>query len=207
MEQRDRYPLSCFGASRVIGAFSDFADQAVVGPVEISVFLILLLAGRRKDALAWASVMVTASILILLLKLWCERCGAPHQRILYSPSGHTMGGTLAYGGLLAMLCRNRWIVLAGACALAIEFGVTRVWLQVHTLPEVIVGGVIGVGSVMILHRLLGRQRSPLSPQAAFFSIATALIIGSALHGYRLSAEVWIEKISHILGGYLSCTRV
>lgn len=190
----------------MIGALSDFADQAIAGPVEISVFLILLLAGRRKDALAWAAVMVVAPTLILLLKLWCERCGVPHQRILYSPSGHTMGGTLVYGGLLALLCRNGWVVFLGACVLAIGFGVTRVLLQVHTVPEVIVGGLIGVGAVMILHRLLGQSRNPLSPQTAFFSIAAALVIGFALHGYRLGAEAWIEKMSHILGEYLSCQK-
>ncbi|MCH4090405.1 phosphatase PAP2 family protein [Acetobacter sp.] len=190
----------------MIGAFSDFADQAVAGPVEISVFLILLLTGRKKDALAWAAVMVAASVFILLLKLWCERCGVPHQRILYSPSGHTMGGTLVYGGLLALMCRNGWIVLFGACALAVGFGLTRVLLQVHTVPEVIVGGMIGVGAVMVLHRLLGQRHYPFSPKIAFLSLMAVLITGFGLHGHRLGAEVWIEKISHILGGYLSCQR-
>lgn len=191
----------------MIGAFSDFADQAVVGPVEIAIFLILILVGQRHDALVWGGIMAAASCLMLFLKLWCERCGIPHQRLIYSPSGHTMGGTMVYGGLLALLCRNGTIVVAGACALAIAFGASRVFLHVHTVTEAVVGALIGVGAVIILHRLLARHRNPLSPQAAFLSVAAALVIGCALHGYRLSAEVWIEKASHTLGRYLYCQRI
>ncbi|NHN87576.1 phosphatase PAP2 family protein [Acetobacter sp. LMG 1627] len=190
----------------MLGTISDFADQAVVGPIEITVFLVLLLLGRTRDGLVWGAVMLSGSLTLCVLKLWFERCGVPVHRILYSPSGHTFGGTMVYGGLFALFCRRTWGVLTTALMLAVLFGASRILSGVHTAPEAVLGGIVGVTAVGLLHCLLGRAR----PQPSLYVMAVVLgcvvVLGGLLHGYRLGAEVWLEREALVLGDYLSCHR-
>lgn len=189
----------------MIGAFSDFADQGLLIPIECAVFVALLLMRQQRDALVWALVMTCGSGLLLLLKLWFERCGLTPHRILYSPSGHTMGGTMVYGGLLALFCRRYALFAIGTVLLAVGFGASRFFLGVHTAAEVTLGGLIGIGAAFAL-RYAATPYMNGRRGAVALTLAAVGAIAFALHGYRLGAEQWIQVIAHHALGPLFCHR-
>lgn len=187
-----------------VGIFSDFADQAIILPLEIVVLLILVMDRRLRDAAVWAGIVVLGSVVMCLLKLWFERCGVPPHRVFYSPSGHTFGGTLVYGGVVSFFCRRRLSVLLWAICLAALFGGSRVILGLHTVPEAVSGGMIGIGAVLALYQGRKDRQTRLPWIPATFMLIAAVVLCVALHGYRLGAESWIESFSHRLGRRLYC---
>ena len=81
---------------------TDFADGNVVLPIAVLVPLILSLAGWWRGTAAWG-IAVTASFgTTSLLKLGFEACGPRPHHLIHGPSGHTMAGTMVYGGLLTL---------------------------------------------------------------------------------------------------------
>ncbi|GBR08179.1 phosphatase PAP2 family protein [Acetobacter oeni] len=190
----------------MIGTFTDFADQSILLPIEIVVFLSLSLSGRKRDAAAWGLAMLSGCVAIVCLKLWFERCGIPHHhRFLYSPSGHSMGGTMVYGGLLALFCRRTALFLAGTVALAVAFSASRVLLGAHTMPEVITGATVGFCVACALRFALGpRQTIGLRTHTTLITLALVCAIGFGLHGYRLGCEVWIQEAARRMLGSVLC---
>ena len=188
----------------VLGPISDFADQAVLTPIELAVCVALFLFGRTRDAIVWSCVVAGGVFVICVLKLWCERCGIPSHRVLYSPSGHTFGGTLVYGGLLALFCRQKWVVLTGSIFLAVLFGATRIALGVHTIAETVVGGLVGLLGVGVLYALLKRSSSPPSLRVKAVTLMIVAALGFSLHGYRLGVEGWLQRTALVLGDHLAC---
>ncbi|GBQ98246.1 hypothetical protein AA23498_3160 [Acetobacter nitrogenifigens DSM 23921 = NBRC 105050] len=187
----------------MIGAFTDFADQGLLIPLEIAVFFVLLALGRPRDARAWGVAMAAGSLLILLLKLWFERCGVPQHRVIYSPSGHSMAGTMVYGGLLALFCGSDVVFACGVVLLAIAFATSRIALGVHTVPEVTLGGFIGLCVAVTLRRGLAREQAE-SRAALFTTLAVFGVLALALHGYRLGVERRIQAFAHAELGRLFC---
>ncbi|GBQ20431.1 PA-phosphatase-like phosphoesterase [Acetobacter estunensis NRIC 0472] len=179
----------------VIGAFSDLADQAVLIPAEVAVFLSLICIRRYRPAFVWAFVVCTASFVTFVLKLWFERCGLPAHRVLYSPSGHTMGGTLVYGGLLALFCQRKWVVTLGAVMLASAFAASRLYLHVHTPAEVVAGGSIGLLAVGAMRWLLDGQRVAVAPArlAMLLFVVGSLVV--VCYGHRSGVEEWISRLA------------
>ncbi|NHO30964.1 phosphatase PAP2 family protein [Acetobacter fallax] len=189
----------------MIGTFTDFADQGVLIPVEILVFLSLFLSGRKRDATTWGLAMLSGSIVIVALKLWFERCGVPHHRIIYSPSGHSMGGTMVYGGLLALFCRRNLIFLVGTVLLAVAFAGSRVILGKHTVPEAIAGALVGLIVVFALRSALAGRKEPARSRAAVpVTLILVGLIGVGLHGDRLAAEAWIQVAAQRILGSVLC---
>ncbi|NHN83593.1 phosphatase PAP2 family protein [Acetobacter musti] len=190
----------------MIGTFSDFADQSILIPVEILVFLSLTLSGRRRDATSWGLAMLAGSTLIVILKLWFERCGIPSHRVLYSPSGHSMGGTMVYGGLLALLCRRTWVFAAGTILLAVAFAWSRVALGVHTTCEVITGSVVGLAVVCLLRFALNGKDMAGPRMNVPVTLALICAVAFGLHGYRLGAEAWIQTAARHVFGPFFCRK-
>jgi membrane-associated phospholipid phosphatase len=176
---------------------TDFADQAVVLPVAATVFLGLLALGWRRGALAWAAGVGGVLGAMLLLKLIVFACGwRMGWSGLSSPSGHTAAAAVVYGGLLGLLAPPGWggAVVAGLAGggVALLFGMTRLALQVHTVPDVIVGAVVGVAGAILLRRLAGeRPRRIVSPWLALAAL-TAMFL---FHGHRLEAETRIRWLA------------
>jgi membrane-associated phospholipid phosphatase len=63
------------------------------------------------------------------------------------PSGHAMGSAAVYGSVAAVLARaypaHRRAVLAGACVLVLLIGLSRVYLGVHWITDVVAGWAAG----------------------------------------------------------------
>lgn len=88
-----------------------------------------------------------------------EDGGADYDSLSF-PSGHSSGiATLVTVGLvlawplLAPGARRRWAVLGAALVLLV--GLTRMWLGVHYLSDVVAGWALGVGWTVLVAVLLG----------------------------------------------------
>ena len=180
-----------------IAAFvTDFADQAVLVPSAIAVAVGFGAAGWHRGALAWSGVLACAWVSILLLKLACLLYDPLWAEGLHSPSGHTAGAGAAAGGFFGLIVRRRggdwrWTVPISA-GLATVIGLSRLALQVHTGPDVLVAGVLGVGSAMVLVMLAG----PPPPRLRLSPIITVCaVMMLLLHGSQTSAEATIQRIA------------
>lgn len=173
------------------GFLTSFADQAMVLPLILAVGIVLAVLGWRRGALAWIGTIAAAFGLILVLKLLAFACGPP---ILRSPSGHTAAAAIVMGGLAAALgWASGWrAVLAAAAIGGCLIGASRVALGMHTVPEAVAGGVVGIGGALILARLAGDP-----PPRARLSWLLAVVLGVAVlfHGWRLNAEPRIHLAS------------
>lgn len=171
---------------------TDFGDQAVTLPLAACAGLALALCGWRRGALAWAVAAGLCWAAMLALKLGFEACGpAPAPGVLANPSGHTASATFVYAGLAALVAGRR-SGLAAAAATAVVIGASRVVLGVHSLPDVVTGGIVGMASVWALDALAGPRPTRVSigwPAAAL--VAAPLL----LHGTHLSAEERLHRLA------------
>jgi len=168
---------------------TDFADQAVVLPVALAVLLALGLLGWRQAALAWGVCVAATLGSTLLLKLVVMACAVGGAEGLVSPSGHTACAACVYGGAAGLLVRARrsGIAAAGltAAGVACLVGLTRVWLGVHTLADVCVGGAVGLAGASAMRAAAGERPHGL---AMWRLGAAALAVMLLFHGRRLDAE-------------------
>lgn len=169
---------------------TDFADEAVVLPVAATVLVVLLALGWRRGALAWAASVVGVLGVMLVLKLVVFACG---WRIpwagLASPSGHTAAAAVVYGGLLALLIpRALGGTVAAALAgggFALIFGLTRLALHVHTVPDVLLGAGVGTAGAVVMRSLAGTPPPRLGSPRLAVAVCLAMVL---FHGHRLAAE-------------------
>lgn len=138
--------------------------------VRVLVFLPVVLWLLVREALLtalWVSVAVVgiAPLTTLLKDLFgrlrpdFDLGGARYESLSY-PSGHSSGiATLVTVGLLLawpLLARRArtWVVVLGTC-LVVLVGLTRMWLGVHYLSDVLGGWALGVGWSVLVATLLG----------------------------------------------------
>lgn len=175
---------------------TDFADQAVVLPVSALVGLMLLASGWPRGAAVWLAGIAGTLGAMLALKLLFQACGDTVPTLgIDSPSGHTAAAAVLYGGLAALFGAPPRIALASAAALAVLFGWSRMALGLHSLPEIVLGGVVGVAGAAALIRSLGARRARMSRAG----LCAALLVGLVLfHGAHVRAEAAIGRASRYL---------
>ncbi len=142
------------GAARV---FTDWVWDTVTMRILVAVvFVVLWRRGERPLAFLLAVTMLTGVLVQQGLKAaigrerpqWEEPLGAAHYAAM--PSGHAMTAALACG-LLTWLAWSRlrrpavrWTVAAAALVSVAGVSVTRVYLGVHWLTDVVVGAALGL---------------------------------------------------------------
>ncbi len=123
---------------------TNFADQAVMLPVVLAIAIVLALQGWRRGALIWLGVVCATFGLMLVLKLVFLACSRVTDPIdIHSPSGHVAAATVVCGGLAALLTRRRAGILPVALLAAVVIGISRLVLGMHSLPEVVLGALVG----------------------------------------------------------------
>ncbi len=170
---------------------TNFADEAVILPLAFAIACTLAALGWRRGAVAWALTVGATLALLLCLKLVAFACGPP---LLRSPSGHTAAAAVALGGLSVVLghARRSRVVLMAAAGTAILIGASRLALRVHTPPEVVLGGLVGVAGALALDRFAG----PAPRTLPLRWLATVSVIVLVLfHGLHLNAEPRIHRLS------------
>jgi membrane-associated phospholipid phosphatase len=155
------------------GALSALLDVLTVPGVSwfrFVVFLPVLVLLLRRRAWWTAAWLVTAVVLVgpltWLLKDYFGRVrpdfaeGGARYESLSFPSGHSSGiatlvtvALILAWPLLATRAR-RWALAAGA-ALVLLVGLTRIWLGVHFLSDVVGGWALGVGWSLLTALLFG----------------------------------------------------
>lgn len=172
-------------------------DLAVLVPLiaTLSVWLLLI---RQPAALCWWSVaVVICAGATAILKIYFYIC--PLAADFSNPSGHTSLSTLVYGSLTLIISRSvfgwrRYVVALLGTAVVFSIGMSRVLVQMHSIPEVLVGWLIGLFALWIFARALGFREYPyLRGLIGACAIVTVTLTGQ---------EVRAEKLLHALGLHL-----
>ena len=152
-------------AARDITALGGFT---VLTLVSLLATAMLVIHGRRRQALVFVATVVLAQAASEVLKTWIDRPRPTlmgHLDLVYSssfPSGHAMMTPAVYltlAGILAAGERRRsekLLLLGGAALLTVAVGVSRVYLGVHWPTDVLggwtLGAAIALAAALVLHR-------------------------------------------------------
>ena len=179
---------------------TDFADQAVMLPVVFAIAIVLAIQGWRRGALVWLGVVFVTFGVMLILKLVFLACTPLFNPIdIHSPSGHVAAATVVAGGLAALLTRHRVSILPVALLAAVVIGVSRVVLGMHSLPEVVLGAVVGLVGAAALLAIAGPPPA-LRPARVF---AVVVNVAALFHGKHLPAEAAIRHTAFSAARMLS----
>lgn len=178
---------------------TNFADQAVVLPVVFAIATVLAMQGWRRGALVWLGVVFVTFGLMLFLKLAFIACSRLAGVIdIHSPSGHVAAATVVCGGLAALLTRHRAGILSVAMLAAVVIGVSRLALGMHSVPEVVLGALVGLAGATALLLFVGAPPT-LNPGRL---LAVVVIVAALFHGMHLPAEAAIRhtafRAAHML---------
>ena len=180
---------------------TDFGDQAVVLPMAAAIAVALLILGWWRGAIGWVLAVSGTLGAVLSLKIIFYACHSDLPDLgIRSPSGHTASATVVYGALLALLgqsgvtgaARHLLVIAAAAVLLALVFGFSRVDLGVHTIPDVLMGGAVGILGALMFTLLAGRR-----PEGFRRWVLGVVVVVVALvfHGRELNAEEAIQRMA------------
>jgi membrane-associated phospholipid phosphatase len=194
----ERY-FDCSGAKSAydhgVLFLTDLADPAVILPAAFVIAVMLALTGWTRGTLVWLAAVFGTIATIAVLKIGFAACG-PTQfgGPVNSPSGHVAGGTIAYGGLVALLTRyvgvSRGWALLPVPLIAALIGLTRIELGAHTLPEVVIGGVIGCAGVFAMLALAGVPPGRLRVPRL---LGPAVLVVAIMHGHHVNGEALVKQ--------------
>ncbi len=176
-------------------ALTDLADADVTLPLAGAVALGL--AVLRID-LAWRWIVVVGGAfgVILALKLVFGIVLALGASLgIRSPSGHTCSSSLVYGSLALLLTGRSRLAVALALAVAGLIGFTRLALGAHSLPEVLLGGAIGVAAVALLGRA-ARRRPSLRPRDRAILVPMSIVVVALFYGHMAGIEGRLDKLEY-----------
>jgi membrane-associated phospholipid phosphatase len=182
---------------------TDFADMAVVLPLVIAVASILLVQGWRRGAWVWLVVVAGTFAATLGCKVIFLGCSPVFGPLLgHSPSGHVAAATVVAGGLAAFMTRRGSSVLPVAVVVALVIGLSRLVLGFHTLPEVIVGGLIGLTGAAMLRRFADPPvRLRVSPL-----VLAVVVVALVFHGLHMPAEAAIRHTAFRMTVWIPACR-
>lgn len=181
--------------------FTDFGDQAVILPSVLVIFICLVLSDK-KQALAWLGGVGFFLFIVMIGKMSAHACGHYLPFNLQSPSGHTASTALVYGALIGYLIRDKTLYRTFLISvfIAILFGLSRLYLGVHTVADVVVGGIIGTIGATVIRliqiRLGDSCGIPLRDGVKITLMLGVVFIG--LHGIHFNAENKIHGYSRII---------
>jgi len=170
---------------------TDFADQAVILPMVLAVSGVLAAQGWRRGAAAWLAALAGTFASMLALKLAFLACSPVFGPAdMHSPSGHVAAATVVAGGLAALLLRGRASVLPVAALAGAVIGVSRVALGMHSVPEVVLGALVGLAGAAVLAWLAG----PPPPGLRIGRLVGVVgLVAVLFHGVHLPAEAAIRQ--------------
>ncbi len=188
---------------------TNFGDQGLVLPFVLVIGIMLWLSHARREACIWILATGAALGTMLLLKLAFLPCGhlltGWHLR---SPSGHAASAFVAYGGFAVLEAKLRtrpwqsFAILATGLAIACVIAATRLALNAHTLPEVLLGSLVGLFTpVILLWKIRPHFRDTLTRKLMLAPLVPMVLL-IALNGKTLYVEGFIAVIAARLAAAL-----
>lgn len=177
------------GSSGIVTFITDFADQAVMLPLAVAIAAALLAQGWWRGAGAWTVAVCGTFGAVLALKVVFLACTVSGPVEIRTPSGHVAAAAVVAGGLASLLVRHRVSVLPLAGLAAVVVGVSRLVLGAHSLPEVVVGALVGLAGALGMVWLAGPVPERLN--ARRIGLAAVLVL-AVFHGLHLPAEAEIR---------------
>jgi membrane-associated phospholipid phosphatase len=194
---------------------SNLGDIAVLLPASLGLIVFLAWSGARRDATAYAAAMTACLTAALFAKLALAACGERSSVFgVESPSGHVAFSATLYGCLAVLFAAGRATgprsaLYAGAGALILAIGVSRVALGAHNVLEVVVGLLIGAASVALFAALrVSPERLELSSRTMLQAspFVALYLLGVLLLADHWTAESLIDAIAAQLGAHLHLCR-
>jgi membrane-associated phospholipid phosphatase len=182
---------------------TDFADQAVILPLVLAVAVALAVQGWRRGAVVWLVVVASVFLATVVGKIMFLACSPFFGPVdIHSPSGHVAAATVVTGGLAAMLTRRRASILPAAVVAAVVIGMSRLVLGMHSLPEVIIGALIGLAGAIALLRFAGPPpRLRVAPL-----VLVVVVVAAVFHGWHLPAEAAIRHTAFRAAQFIPACR-
>ena len=184
----------------LIDTLTDFGDLAVLLPLAAVVTLWLLAVRQPRAMLGWLVALALCTGGTAVLKIYFFIC--PPLTDLHSPSGHTSLSTLVYGALTlavaaAFVGWRRWVIAGAGAAFIAAIGLSRVLIQAHSIPEVVLGSLLGLAALALFAHQYWRHH-PARPWLRPL-VVTCAILMVLLNGQELRAEDHL----HAIGIYLN----
>lgn len=162
----------------LFGAITLLGDSNFVAAATALATLALLAAQRPRDAVLLAGCVFAAALLSTELKMLFDRV-RPTGRLYSFPSGHAALAMAFYASLAFLFTRERHrafarLAMAGAWIVAAAVGVSRLYLGVHWLGDVVAGEALGFAAFLLLvYARYVTTRSP-TPSTCPSSLSPAL---------------------------------
>jgi membrane-associated phospholipid phosphatase len=185
-----------------IHILTNFGDQGLILPFILTVAVGLWLGEARREAFIWLAAAALSLGALLLLKLIFLPCGHVVPGLhLRSPSGHAAAGFAAFGGFAVLEARLRQDIRQKAAILILGFAfaaaiaLSRLALDVHTVPEVVLGGLTGlIMPAILIWQVRGQTRSALA-QPLLIALLLPVILMVVLGGTVLPIEEQIGSVA------------
>jgi undecaprenyl-diphosphatase len=136
---------------------SRIGSPAALAVIAVVVGIWLIWRGHRYVLTGWIAAFAGGAVVTHVLKIVIRRPRPPgaeaflHESTFGFPSGHALNSVVAYGMLAYVLPilvarsrRTRMAVVATAALLVLAIGVSRMYLGVHYLSDVLAGYAVGV---------------------------------------------------------------
>lgn len=179
-------------------AISNLGDAALTVPIAIMCAAWLWLSSRIL-ARRWVMLLAGAMALVGLTKILYAGCGFEISSIGFRViSGHTTLSTAVWTVAFTLVFRGARGDARIGTVLGLIVGlmtaIARVFDNAHTIPEVIVGWLLGALIAGVFVRKLGRSGAPLFRPA--ITSVVLLLVTSLAYGRHAPIQSIIEQYSH-----------
>jgi len=183
---RELYPeTSLFETLAVL--ITEFGED----PVIILVLALVYWLYERENTMTLASYVVAGIAFTLIVKTGFAMPRPPDDVWLIArdydpygfPSGHAFNAVIVYGGLIYLHDKLRnplW--LTGGIALILAISISRVVLGVHYVGDIFVGALVGIGFLLAIDQITGRDPLYGFALGVVLAIPAILISGGETYG-------------------------
>lgn len=166
-------------------AITEIGDSFINICITITVFLVLIIKRCFRTSVLWLISFAGALFLVQTLK-WIMHL--PRPIVLYQgasaysfPSGHTTMSIVIFGFLCILLIRNyhsafKWLIFTGALFITFSIALSRLYLGVHWLSDVLGGFFIGTLWVALMGILYLKQPYEKIPKKLLATITLSVFI-------------------------------
>ena len=180
----------------LVEAITDCGDLAILLPIVAVLTVWAALIGKPGIFKWWLVAVAFCIGGTAVLKIYFFAC--PPLSDLHSPSGHTSLSTLVYGTLtlaVASTIRDwrRWLVVIVGTTFIAAIAISRIIVQAHSIPEVLLGSVLGLVALSLFVAAYLRDTPTRTYLAPLITISVMLVV--LLNGHELRAEEFLHRIA------------